>query len=90
MNQFKSFIGICILLAAAPSLSYARDLQGRVGLGYNAQFANFREVNGVPAIALKYGFTKDLAVEGIVGVATTHPGNSAIGMKFFKKHFLRK
>ena len=66
----------------------ARDLQGRLGLGYNAQFANQREANGnVPAIAAKYAVTKDLAVEGVLGVATTKPGNSVIAMKLFKTLF---
>lgn len=93
MNQFKGFFSVCLALGiAAMTLSMsdaqARDLQGRIGLGYNAQFANYRESGGdVPGIALKYAFTRDLAVEGVIGLATTKPGNSVIGLKFFKNLF---
>lgn len=75
------------LLLLSPVAS-ARDLHGRVGLGYNAQFANSTATNGVPAIALKYAATRDIALEGIVGIATTTPGNSVFGVKFFKNLFM--
>lgn len=92
MNQFKGFLKLSLLaffLCCLPLFSaHARDLQGRMGLGYNAQFANYRESGGtVPAIALKYGFTKDIAIEGVLGIATTKPGNSVIGVKLFKNLF---
>lgn len=91
MNRIKGLI-----LFAAPLFlgaffavnAHARDLQGRLGLGYNAQFANYRESgNSVPAVAAKYAVTKDIAFEGIFGVATTDPGNSVIAVKFFKNLF---
>lgn len=89
MNQFKGFVGLCFLsVILSPSSAQARDLQGRLGLGYNAQFANYREAGGgVPAAAVKYAFTKDIAMEGIVGLATTKPSNSVMGMKLFKNIF---
>lgn len=88
MNQFKGFVGLCILSLLLPSMAQARDLQGRLGLGYNAQFANYRESNGsVPAAAVKYAFTKDIAMEGVVGIATTKPNNSVLGFKLFKNVF---
>jgi hypothetical protein len=93
MNRIKGLISFalpCLVLGALVTVqdASARDLQGRLGLGYNAQFANQREENGkVPAIAAKYAVTKDIAVEGILGLATTKPGNSVVGMKFFKNLF---
>ena len=91
MNRIKGLIvltALPFLLVSASHDAAARDLQGRLGLGYNAQFANYRESGGtVPAIAAKYAVTKDIAVEGIFGVATTKPANSVIGMKFFKNLF---
>ncbi len=94
MNRIKGLISLGVLSAfyffAADGVrdASARDLQGRLGLGYNAQFANFRDTNGgVPAVAAKYAMTKDLAVEGVLGVATTKPANSVIGLKFFKTLF---
>lgn len=81
-------LSLCLLTA---SETFARDLQGRVGLGYNAQFSNTREVNGdVPAIALKYAFTKDIAMEGVLGIATTKPSNSVVGAKLFKNLFFEQ
>lgn len=92
MKHFKGFLGVLLTVSGVVFLSgepaFARDLHGRLGLGYNAQFANYRESGSqVPGVALKYAFTKDLAIEGVVGVATTKPGNSVIGLKFFKNIF---
>jgi len=91
MNRIKGLIHFVVLAVSVfvvtPEAS-ARDLQGRLGLGYNAQFASFRESGGtVPAIAAKYAVTKDIAFEGVLGFATTDPANSVIGMKFFKNLF---
>jgi hypothetical protein len=92
MNRIKGLISFGLALLARGWITIpdaqARDLQGRLGLGYNAQFANQRETNGnIPAIAAKYALTKDIAVEGVLGVATTKPGNSVVAMKFFKNLF---
>lgn len=74
------------LMMAAPA-AFARDLQGRLGLGYNAEFSNFQLQHGVPGVSLKYGFTRDLGAELIVGVSTASPTNSVTGVKFFKNLF---
>lgn len=75
------------LVPLASSKAHARDLQGRLGLGYNAQFASTQARNGVPGISLKYALTRDIAAEAVVGVATTSPGNSVFAAKFFKNLF---
>jgi hypothetical protein len=93
MNRIKGLISfglpfLVLLGLATMHDANARDLQGRLGLGYNAQFANQRETNGgVPAISAKYAVTKDIAFEGVLGLATTKPGNSVVGLKFFKNLF---
>ncbi len=83
--------GYCIALSAlfffSSQSSFARDMQGRLGLGYNAEFANFNSGQGVPGISIKYGFTRDLAGEAVVGVATSSPSNSVTAVKFFKNLF---
>jgi hypothetical protein len=78
-----------LILASSwvPSPALARDLQGRLGLGYNNQFANRDGTNHVPGISLKYGFTRDLAGAAVFGIATTNPGNSVTALKFFKNLF---
>ncbi len=79
------FLGLSISLVGAPV--EARDMQGRLGLGYNSQFSNAAQTNGVPGISLKYAFTRDIAAEAIAGVATSSPGNSVTAVKFSKNLF---
>jgi hypothetical protein len=94
-NASQKFSAISVLAAASlalgsallPASANARDLQGRFGLGYNAEFANFKYTNGVPGISLKYGLTRDIGVEGILGVSTESPRNSVVGAKFLKNIF---
>jgi hypothetical protein len=71
-----------LLLALASPPAQARDLQGRLGLGYNNEWSNSR-----PGVSLKYGMTRDIGAEAIVGVATSSPGNSVFAAKFFKNLF---
>jgi hypothetical protein len=94
--SFKGKILRCVtftwvlLVLSSSTLSFARDLQGRFGLGFNREFENYRSLTsptGVPAISLKYGLTRDIAVAGIIGVATTDPLNSVTALKFFKNVF---
>jgi hypothetical protein len=73
---------ILVIFLGSPA-AFARDLQGRIGLGYNAQFAN-----KLPGVSLKYGLTRDIAAELILAIATTSPSNSATAIKMFKNLFL--
>lgn len=65
----------------------ARDLHGRLGLGFNNQFANTRVDDGVPAVSLKYAFARDLAGDLIFGIKTGTPSNSVTGLKLYKVIF---
>jgi hypothetical protein len=78
---------VTILAAFSPAVARAKDMQGRLGLGYNAEFANSQATGGVPGVSIKYGLTRDIATELVVGVATTDPSNSVVGIKFFKNLF---
>ena len=81
-------IGALLLaLLSVAQNAEAKDLQGRLGLGYNAEFANMSHTGGVPGISLKYGFTKDIGLEAIFGIATTSPVNSVSAIKFTKNIF---
>ena len=83
----RHLLPAALSLALLAGSAHARDLQGRLGLGYNAQFANTTATNGVPAVGIKYGLTRDVAAEAVVGVATTNPGNSVFAGKFYKNLF---
>ncbi|MGE0615071.1 MAG: hypothetical protein AB7P04_05495 [Bacteriovoracia bacterium] len=77
----------CAVLGLAPTRSEARDMHGRLGLGYNSQFSNSLVDGGVPGISLKYGLTRDIAAALIVGGKTSNPLNSVTAIKFFKNLF---
>ena len=79
-------LALCAALSTCP-LAHARDLTGRLGLGYNSEFANFSQPNGVPGISVKYGISRDIGVEGVLGVNTASPTNDVVGLKFFKNIF---
>jgi hypothetical protein len=72
---------------AIPLTASARDLQGRLGLGYNAEFVNSLIDQRVPGISLKYGLTRDLAAEAVFGLTTTSPTDTVTAVKFFKNVF---
>lgn len=86
LARFPLFVLALTSLLVSPG-AWARDLQGRLGLGYNAELANVTQPGGVPALSIKYGFTKDLGVEGIFGTNTQSPRNTALGIKGFKNLF---
>ncbi len=65
------------------SSASARDMHGRMGVGYNAQFAD-----ELPAVAIKYGLTRLTSVEGILGLDTGTPSRSAVGAKISQNIFL--
>ena len=83
-----SILGVLVACSLAPRDASARDLQGRLGLGYNAQFANSFVSGRVPGISLKYAATRDIAFEAVVGTSTASPSNSVTGFKLFKNIFM--
>lgn len=82
-----ALMGVWIAGIASSPAAQARDLTGRLGFGYNAEFVNSLIDQRVPGISIKYGLTRDIAVEGIVGVATSSPVDTVTGVKFFKNIF---
>ena len=67
----------------------ARDLHGRVGLGYNSEWANShpQTLGGVPGISLKWGLSKAIALGLVFGITTSTPSNSVTALKFFNNVF---
>jgi hypothetical protein len=93
MTSFLARFGLVTfaLLASfflSPFSAEARDLQGRLGLGFNGQFPTQRgSTFQGKGIALKYGFTKDLAIEPIVAFATGVSTRNTFALKFYKNIF---
>lgn len=84
----STLIAASLLASVGARDAQARDLQGRLGLGYNSEFVNTLLGTRVPGISIKYGLTRDLAAEAIAGVVTTSPADTVAGIKFFKNIFL--
>ena len=60
----------------------AKELFGHMGLGYNAQFANTNQTNGVPAISLKYGIAPRAMIEIVGGFYSGGDGSGVFGLKY--------
>ncbi|MGZ3698818.1 MAG: hypothetical protein ACXWPM_03545 [Bdellovibrionota bacterium] len=83
-------LAACLLLGFTSALmflapeAHARDMQGRLGIGFNNEWVTG---SSAPSLSVKYGFTRDLAMEVTAGVATTSPIALNAGAKFFKNIF---
>jgi hypothetical protein len=78
------FMSLALLSPLGRSVAQARDLQGRPGFGFNDEFGESGDGGTIPSLSVKYGLTKDLAIEGIVGFATNSPHKSDVAAKFYK------
>jgi hypothetical protein len=69
-----------LLLALCPSLLFAADLRGRLGLGFSNQLAN-----DLPAISLKVQQSKTFALGGLVGFKSDEDHTLyGAGIKFYR------
>jgi hypothetical protein len=85
MRLFKVFLALA-LLAAGP-ICEAKDLAGRLGVGFNNQFSNSSASRRIPALSAKYGVAKDLHFQGLVGFDTSSPSGVTLGGKLYKNVF---
>lgn len=90
MKNLRYYLGLVALGLATVSLSSleAKELQGRLGLGYNGQFANASAENGVPGLSFKYGLSRDIAAALVAGISTGTPSNTVTAIKGFKNLFM--
>ena len=87
MRLFKPFMAIALVLLTTPVTAEAKDLSGRLGIGYTNDFSNSTSDRNVPALSLKYAATKDLHVLGALGFNTLSPTSFTLGGKIFKNIF---
>jgi hypothetical protein len=84
MSRFfsKFPIGLLgLLLGFTPSVE-AKELVGRMGLGYNAQFSSTQLTNGAPAISIKYGMAPRSMVEVVGGFYSGSNGSGVAALKY--------
>jgi hypothetical protein len=62
----------------------AKELFGRVGVGYNAQFANSSLVNGTPGVSIKYGIAPRSMIEVIAGFYSGSGGSGVFAAKYMQ------
>ena len=87
LRSLPPLSALLLLSAIAPWAAEARDLTGRLGLGFNSEFSAGTGATGTPAVSIKYALAKDLAAELIAGVSTGAPVESVAAMKVFKNLF---
>jgi len=73
-----------LTLALLSANAEARELQGRLGVGYNSEFAE----GSVPSLSMKYALARDIGTELIIGVNTRAPASTVVGFKLSKGLFL--
>ncbi len=88
LSRALSVILVVLSLTSFAQPAHAREVQGRLGLGYNNEFGNAPNYRSNPGVSLKYGLSRDFAIEAIVGIFTGSPGNSVAAGKVFKNIFL--
>ena len=79
-----ALVGLMMGLSIASEKAQAKELTGRMGLGYNAQFANTEQKNGVPAISLKYGVAPRTMVEIVAGFYSGPDGSGVAALKYMR------
>jgi hypothetical protein len=76
------------MMSGSATDACAKDLQGRLGLGYNSEFASSQSATaGTPAVSLKYALTRDIAQSLVFGMKSGTPSSSTLATKFFKNIF---
>ena len=63
MKTFKMLAVICLCTLMVAGTVYAKDLKGKVGLGFNSQLSE----NGMDSVSAKYWLNNDLGFQGIFG-----------------------
>ena len=59
-------------------------MHGRLGVGYNGQFAATSQTNGVPAISVRYGLTSRLQMEAVGGFYSGSNGTGVAALKLMQ------
>lgn len=88
-GQFQRSLIIVILLAFSSTWLFAKDLGGRMGIGFSDLSLTSTETN--PAISFKIGFTEYMTLGVSVGLDTQKNDNKlTAGAKLFRNAFLEE
>lgn len=84
MRRILSVFWFAIGCLCIGSSAQSKELFGRIGLGYNAQFAQTSTTNGVPGISIKYGINPRTMIEAIGGFYSGTGGTGVAALKFMQ------
>ena len=87
MSKLRHPLAIFVFMTAFglfSSPAIAKEQVGRIGLGYNAQFANTTLTNGVPAISVKYGVAPRAMIEAVGGFYSGSDGSGVAALKYMQ------
>lgn len=84
MGRILSVFALLIVALNSSTTAHAKELFGRIGLGYNAQFAQTSTTNGAPAISIKYGLNPRTMIEAIGGYYSGTGGTGVAALKFMQ------
>ena len=84
-NVRLNFIFLLTLLnLSTTSIAEAKDLFGRLGIGYNAQFTSTAVTNGAPAISIKYGIAPRSMLGLVAGYYSGTNGSGVAALKYMQ------
>jgi hypothetical protein len=75
---------LVLLLVFSTPIAESRELFGRIGLGYNAQFAQSSTSSTTPGISLKYGFNPRTMLEVIGAYYSGSNGTGVAALKIMQ------
>lgn len=81
------FAVAALFLLAGPQSSHARDLTGRLGVGFNNQFSPSTSA-GVEALSFRYALARDLGAELVAGYQSGETASTIAGLKLMKNMFM--
>ena len=84
MGRILSILLLVITSFTHSSTAQSKELFGRIGLGYNAQFAQTSTSNGVPGISIKYGLNPRTMIEAVGGFYSGTGGTGVAALKFMQ------
>lgn len=84
MGRILSVLLLLITGITTSSTAHSKELFGRIGLGYNAQFAQTSATNGAPGISIKYGLNPRTMIEVVGGYYSGTGGTGVAALKFMQ------
>ena len=85
MRILKScLLAFCLCAIHPTHTAQARELFGRTGLGYNAQFGQTSTTDGIPGVSIKYGLNPRTMIELVGGYLSGTNSSGVAALKWMQ------